>query len=138
MLIASRTLLLACALLCGAQAAHACTCLRQSAGEKLKDSAAVFVGEVLAVSKDAAKQTMAINFKVERYWKGVTYPEVLVVSSLPGPGSCGLWAEVGDKYLVYASRKKQLHTSACTSLRLKDAADDLKMLGKGKVLKPRR
>jgi hypothetical protein len=131
-------MLLACALLFGAQAAYACTCLQLSAGEKLKESEAVFVGEVLAVSKDLEKQTMAINFKVERYWKGVTYHEVLVVTYLPGPGSCGLWAEVGDKYLIYASRKKQLHTSACTSLRLKAATEDLKKLGKGKVLKPRR
>ena len=138
MLTVSRTMLLACALVCGAQAAYACTCLQLSAGEKLKASEAVFVGEVLAVSKDSEKQTMAVNFKVERYWKGVTYPEVLVVSSLPAPGSCGLGVEVGEKFLVYAAREKQLHTSACTSKRLKDAADELKRLGKGKVLKPRR
>ena len=137
MLPASRSLLLACAILCGAQNAYPCKCAQQSAGRKLKQSEAVFVGEVVAVSRDTAKRTMAINFKVEEYWKGVTYREVLVVSTLPGPGSCGLAVEVGEKFLVYASRNRQLQTSLCSSRPLKDATDDLKKLGKGKVLKPR-
>ncbi len=120
MLTASRSLLLACAILFGAQNAYPCKCAQQSADKKLKEAEAVFVGEVLAVSRDTAKRTMAINFKVEEYWKGVTYREVLVVSTLPGPGSCGLRVEVGEKFLVYASRNKQLQTSLCSSRPLKD------------------
>jgi len=103
--------------------------------EKYRASEAVFVGEVVAVSGDAEKRTMAIKFKVEEYWKGVTYPDMIVVSPLPKADSCGLAVEVGGKYLVYAWRDGQLQTSVCSSLSLEHAADELKKLGKGKPYK---
>lgn len=131
----SRVIFLIGSLLFGAQHAYPCSCLPRSPDKKLKESEAVFVGEAIAVSKDFQKRTMAVKFKVERYWKGVTYPEVIVISSLPGGGSCGLPVEVGGKFLIYASRSKQLETSICSSRRIGVAADELKKLGKGKVLK---
>jgi 2-phosphoglycerate kinase len=109
--------------------------LPRSVTKKLRESEAVFVGEVVAISIDAQKRTMAIKFRVERHWKGVTSPDMIVITSVPGPGSCGLSVEVGSKFLIYASRSKQLETSLCSSRRIEAASDEMKKLGKGKTLK---
>jgi|HubBroStandDraft_1064217.scaffolds.fasta_scaffold56371_2 hypothetical protein len=118
--------------------ASACECICKKYGDGTpiameQHSAAVFVGEVVSVTEFKEKDLVGVmvNFRVERYWKGVKKQEIVVRMS---------WAccdrphpKIGDNYLVYAVSKKRETT--CTRTRALNLADeDLPVLGAGKTL----
>jgi hypothetical protein len=116
----------------------ACECICKQFGDgspiaMRQHAAAVFVGEVLAVTEFKDVKGMVgveVNFRVERYWKGVKQPEMTIrmnwaCCDKPHP-------RIGDKYLVYAVGKKRETT--CTRTNQLDLADeDLRTLGPGKT-----
>ena len=121
---------------------HPCTCNFMKPEKKLRKARAVFVGEVVAVGSNSEDSwaTVAIKFKVEKYWKGVGDPHITVVSA---PGiccTCGLKVVSGAKYLIYAFKMEngQLETDLCVSRPVESEVyqEELRVLGKGKLPKP--
>ena len=118
---------------------YSCSCVNiGSPREELKKAKAVFVGEVIQIySGSGDKEYPAvIGLKVERYWKGIKRSETIEVLSDLGTRSCGI-VPLKGKYLVYAyKRGKNLITHGCTrTKKIEDAAEDLRELGEGKMLK---
>ena len=127
----------------GAATVYPCTCEFWKPEKKLRKARAVFVGEVVAIGSNDKDRfaTVSIKFKVGRYWKGIKEPHITVVSA---PGiccTCGLNVSVGLKYLIYAFKTEhdQIETSLCMSAPLdaERSQDELRVLGKGKILKTR-
>ncbi len=122
-----------------APATYSCVCEIMKPGKKLQEAKAVFVGEAVEIGGNDKSDwaTVAVKFKVDRYWKGVKEEFVTVVGAPASVGACGLPVEIGKKYLIYAFEldKDQLETSFCSSRRLDGAEDDLAIIGKGKNLK---
>ena len=116
----------------------ACECICKKFGDGSpiameKHASAVFVGEVLTVTefKDAnGLAGVVVNFRIERYWKGVKQHEMTARMSWVCCDT--LHPKIGDKYLVYAIGKKRETT--CTRTNQLDLADeDLRALGSGKT-----
>jgi len=124
-------------------ASHACECHCDNPGmngpkEMERRAKAVFVGEIIklreATPEDERNHSSPYVFRVrvERYWKGVTTPEISISAMDGPPGCCGIELKVGEKYLIYAVYKDL--RIACTRTRpLESAAEDLKALGPGKT-----
>ena len=120
---------------------YPCTCEIMKPSKKLKEARAVFIGEVVEIGHNDKSRwaTVAVKFKVEKYWKGVKEPYITVVTA---PGiccTCGLKVEAGTRYLIYAFDLEdgQIETSLCTSAPVDSelSIEELKVLGKGKLLK---
>jgi hypothetical protein len=128
-------------LLMSANAALGCVCETPDVPVALKRASAVFVGEVISIVNRRAR------FKVERYWKGASYPEVSLVMGgsvlrrtkkyrrIAVHTSCDIEFEEGERYLVYASYSGgYLRAWTCSrTRRLAYAEDDLKKLGEGQL-----
>lgn len=128
---------LAGVLLLGDAATYACSCIDPPPPLKeLKKARAVFVGEVVEVEERIDiddEYRYIVKFKVERYWKGVKQPEIVILSNLP-LGDCGrLYFEAGKKYLVYAFGKQLIAYGCRRTARLASAAEDLNALGAGRT-----
>lgn len=121
----------------------ACSCLRADPKDSLEKrvndarnaSTAVFAGTVLKKSLDGS--LVVVRFRVERSWKGSLPVEVDIFTGPGAGGDCGFglggFVE-GSEYLVYASGHSQLFTGICQRTKaLSVAAEDLKILGEGKV-----
>lgn len=107
-------------------------CRVPSLPEAIKEARAIFRGKVVGVTEEGSVKTF--EFKVERYWKGVKTRKVFVNASQNVRYEP--WFQVGQRYLVYASRGDdgKLWENRCsTSKRVEDAAPDYKLLGRGKV-----
>jgi hypothetical protein len=96
-----------------------------SSSEALKTSDIVFTGEIVEIVNESSSDEEKITFKVESVWKrdvGETFTLTTYRQS------CGFFGEVGEKYLIYAyKRKETFTTNGCTRSRfLDDAAEDLK------------
>ena len=102
----------------------------KSVKSALKQSAAVFSGEVLEIKK-GGNFTEAL-FRVERSWKGVEVEEVSVSESDSTAESPHY--RVGERYLVFAGiQNGKLFTGNCSrTKKIADAGGDLQQLGKGK------
>ena len=113
------------------QASTAVRCAPQlkSVAGTLKQSDAVFVGEVIEAN-DATSFREA-RLRVEQSWKGAETSEVRVVAprTIEAPRY-----QVGERYLVFASLQDgKLFTANCSrTKRIDHAAEDLKQLGAGK------
>lgn len=122
-------------------AMYACSCDFWSPSKKLRKAKAVFVGEAVEIGTNdkSAGFPVAIKFKVERYWKGAKQENITIVTTPLACCACALRATVGLKYLIYAfeTEEGQLETSLCASIAHDRAADELKVIGKGKKLKPK-
>ena len=128
----------------GAKDARACTCVRGSPEEGLRESEAVFSGEVVDVDEDADEDFVPgppplhlnpVTFEIEESWKGVSEGQQQIVVRGDGPGaSCGIQFREGKRYLVYASRGGEgedgpLGTGVCEGTKpLAAAEDDLQVL----------
>jgi hypothetical protein len=136
-----RTVLLLTFVALSASAVYPCVCEIMKPSKKLRKAKAVFIGEVVEIGRnDKSEQaSVAVKFKVERYWKGVKEQFVTVVGAPAAAGACGLPVEIGKKYLIYAFKMEegQLETSFCDSRWIDRATEDLAFLGKGKELKPK-
>jgi hypothetical protein len=121
--------------------ASACSCdfrfpvksVKQQVVEARMQSKAVFSGEVVEIIADPPIYSLRVKFRVEKYWKGVLSNEVIVVTGRGG-GDCGYRFKVGAHYLVFAyGVDTRLGTNICQRTKeLAEAAEDLKLLGKGK------
>lgn len=112
---------------------EACRC-RQPPPPKtaLKQSAAVFAGEVTAI--EPAGRQLSVTFKITTTWKG-TKGKTITVKTNASSAACGCSFKKGTKYLVYCpkSKARTLSTNLCTRTKAYAAAKaDLKALGDGK------
>ena len=89
----------------------ACSCSESSSCQRLGSASAVFVGEVLEVSK--GRQGRVARIRVLRSWKGQP-AEIVTVSTPWDEGMCGVAFRPGERRLVYASgTERNLGTSIC-------------------------
>ena len=119
--------------------AYACSCMDVPLKNDIRDSDAVFSGEVRSIDEEATVGggIMAapgrISFAVEDSWKGVTTETVDVYGQGDGANCYNLFEE-GEAYLVYASRAKEadapLKNIGCGETKpLAGAGEDLRLLG---------
>jgi hypothetical protein len=125
----------------------ACSCLSRvpsdaSVSRKVKyersKSKVVFSGQVLEISERSinGSQENVVTFRVIESWKRVRTNTVKVVTPRPTPASCGYEFRVGASYLVYVQYEedKDFWTGICSrTMELAKAAEDLRILGKGKM-----
>ena len=113
----------------GAGSTMRCLIHPKSVKVTVKQSAAVFSGEVLEIRNDG--NYLAARFRVERSWKGVAAEEVSVITvdTAESPHY-----RIGEKYLVFAGiRDGKWFTGNCSrTKRLESAQEDLQQLGEGK------
>ncbi len=139
-----RVVLTVVVLLLASRAGFACDCdlpragkpIKQEVAEARNKSRAVFLGTVVAIDKKPGDLYVAVRFTIEEFWKGALRKEVTVFTG-QGGGDCGYKFEVGQRYLVYAYRYNDtdLGTNICQrTTGLIEAAEDLKVLGKGKLI----
>lgn len=114
-------------------AAHAtprCFTEPKSVKPALKQSKAVFLGEVLEIKTGG--NYLQVRFRVERSWKGVSTEEISLStdSTVESPHY-----RVGEKYLVFAALYEgRLFTGTCSrTKRLEYAKSDLDQLGEGRT-----
>jgi hypothetical protein len=119
--------------------AVACSCgtpseptLKERVNKELKNSAVVFSGRVVSVTKIPISTNVAVKFLTNEFWKGSLGEHVTVITGGKN-GICGFRFRVGESYLVYAGNageKKDLFTHSCTrTARLSVSGEDLKILG---------
>lgn len=133
-----RTVLLLTFIGLSASAVYPCECEIIKPSKKLRKAKVVFIGQVVEIGRNDKSQqaTVAVKFKVERYWKGVKEQFITVVGAPASAGACGLPVKMGEKYLIYAFKNgDEFETSFCDSRWLELATEDLAVLGKGKELK---
>ncbi|HYE73008.1 MAG TPA: hypothetical protein VEF04_06750 [Blastocatellia bacterium] len=119
---------------------YPCSCVYGSPRQERKKAKAVFVGQVVEVYSGSGRDDYPAiaELKVERYWKGIKKSETIEVLSDMGLHSCrAVLYKKGARYIVYAFEDKgSLVTHGCTRTReIEEAAEDLKELGEGKILK---
>ena len=114
-----------------------CSCLwTPSVSQALSEAQAVFVGRVVSKRPttrgtfwETSPGEFAYEFRVERSWKGVTGPSVIILTGAGG-GDCGWPFELGGRYLVYAHDSEGLRTNICTrTASIGEAGGDLAALG---------
>jgi hypothetical protein len=107
-------------------------CLNEPKSVKLalKQSAAVFVGEVLQVKDGRNYHYLEARFRVESSWKGVEAEEVSVFTEGESIAESPHY-RVGQKYLVFAGRRDgRLFTGVCSrTKKVEYASGDLQQLG---------
>jgi hypothetical protein len=113
----------------GANSTMRCLIEPKSIKGALKNSTAVFSGEVLEIRSGV--NFLQARFRVERSWKGVEAEQVSVLTENTAESP---HYRVGEKYLVFAGiRDGKLFTGNCSrTKRLEYAEEDLKQLGEGK------
>lgn len=114
-----------------AEPASACECLKPlSPAKELKGATAVFVGEVRGITE--GRESLAIEFSLERVWKGSSQKQITVQTPKYG-SDCGIEFRTGMKYIVYAYGKGVLTVGRCSRTKEVDRAkEDLQALGEGK------
>ena len=115
-------------------AAHACKCAQPaSASAEAASAAAVFEAQVAKITA-ADPQTLLVELKVSRAWKGVNAEQVTVRTPAESP-ACGYPFQLGQSYLVYAqSGSEALSVHHCSRTRaIEDAKQDIIELGLGSV-----
>ena len=113
-------------------AAENIRCVTPSVKAALRNSGAVFAGEVLSESKNGSERTF--EFLVKRYWKGAGKKKIKV--SVHESARYQAWFEVGKSYLVFAGADEdgRLYDSRCSGSKLlSEASEDLKALGRAKI-----
>lgn len=135
-----RIVLLVCLSAFFSTEAFTCTCEFMETKKRLRNARAVFIGEVVEISHNDKNRwaTVAVRFKVDRYWKGVKEPYITVVTAPSICCTCGLKVQVGTEYLIFAfaNETDQIETNYCASAPLdsKRSAEELKVIGEGKTL----
>ena len=119
--------------------AYACSCMSLPLENSIRNSDAVFSGEVQNIDEGAVAgggrlpAPGRITFAVEDSWKGVATETVDVYGQGDGANCYNLFEE-GEAYLVYASRGKEadapLKNVGCGETKpLAGAEPDLRLLG---------
>ena len=124
----------------GGQNVYACSCSEVKTEKKvsykrwLKEfDGAVFTGRVVMIEKIAARYELKVTFEVERFWKGVETPKMIIYTAIDG-AACGVTYVEGENYLVIANRSgDKLYTDLCSWLWYsKNEKAFMKGLGRGK------
>jgi hypothetical protein len=126
------------------QPAYACSCRSLTTREALGAADAVFTGTVTKIDrKSAGDQSWSdYRFAVTRVFKGTVYVDQ-VISSERDSAACGLGAEVGSQWVVFAQQTvkgtgmdavARLSTSLCSGNIA--AADAPRVLGAGREPQP--
>ena len=119
----------------------ACTCEnRNTSAQEFETVDAAFSGKVTEMTEIKTENGLIegylVKFRVEQSWKFIDQSELIIFT--PGVGMCGYPFDVGETYLIYASRKdrKELTTGICRkTAKLKYAKEELKDLKNRKQLK---
>lgn len=112
----------------------ACRCAQPESLKIYQDRAAlVFTGEVIEIGEELPEskglsQVFEVKFKVIKWWKGGSGKEVVILDT---KSTCSPGFEKGKKWLVYAVGEAHTTNVCDGTLRLKDAQEHLKVLGKG-------
>ena len=120
---------------------YACSCAGVSPSEAFEMSESVFVGKVLNTKQEREQEGIvgtisyrdANLFKVTQVWKGINQSQIIVYDN-GFEASCGFEFEIGNSYLVYASKDNngELDTGLCNrTAEVSNAGEDLKFLGQG-------
>lgn len=114
--------------LLGSCPAFACTCAKpvgnptqeELLAHRLGASAAVFLGRVTSVRQPKFRPgdrtgpaLLSYKFRVERAWKGSSRGRKVVIRTWSQRSMCGCAFEIGERYLIFAYREGELHTSIC-------------------------
>jgi hypothetical protein len=85
----------------------------------------VFTGEIVEVQQGSAPDEEKIKFKIKSIWKK-NVGETFTLTTYRV--SCGFFGKMGDEYLIYAYKRKEIFTTnGCTRTRLlQKATEDLK------------
>ncbi|MCG8419708.1 MAG: hypothetical protein MJE77_17380, partial [Proteobacteria bacterium] len=110
--------------------ALACSCARVDVEEAFTQSDAILIGEVVTIEQssgvpdDGPSSVYRVTVRATRWFKGESQVDIAVHTS-GSDASCGFAFEVGQSYLIYASRYEGiLGTGLCTRTRLVDGAED--------------
>lgn len=128
----------------GVNGAFACSCslprgnksIKAQVEKAHKESAAVFVGEVIEIVKKPNTYFVTVKLKVEKTWSNEYKKEVFLVTG-QGGGDCGYKFEIGKKYLIYAyyGNKNMLQTNICTRTSDAEQNEDIAFLNR--IKKPK-
>lgn len=123
--------------------AAACSCIMPPPPDQaLNEANAVFSGEVIEITDNRNLingNGRTVIFKVDENWKGIENGEVAITTG-NNEADCGFPFEVGQSYLVYASKNgmydsNSLSTTICNrTVQLANANEDLNVLGKGEKI----
>jgi hypothetical protein len=111
-----------------------CDCAVTSVKQEYKRSKAVFVGKVTNIIENDDSKTF--EFRVEKYWKGVTTKIIKVTVSKTMRFEP--FYKLGSRYLIYAysGNDGNLQTSKCTrGSEVQYVQEDFKLLGKAKRMR---
>lgn len=117
--------------------ALACSCVEGGAKEKVKRSAAVFLGRVVDIGgsiKGEVGRLRKYTFEVEATWKGELNKRTTVYSYDGEGASCGYHFKQNGSYLVYSYPGKEglLQTNLCSgNIAEVKAGEELLVLGPG-------
>jgi hypothetical protein len=120
--------------------AYACSCQIAPREKDFEASAAVFEGQVTAITsnKEASGrpgEIARVRLNVIQSWKGLQTEQVTVLT--PASASeCGYSFQMGKSYLIYAAATKgeEFAVSSCSRTRdIADAQDDIRAMGTGVV-----
>lgn len=105
-------------------------CAVPTFNQSFQNAKSVFIGEVISEKKNGDVRTF--KFKAEKYWKGSSAKNITI--NAYETMRYQAWFKVGGKYLIFADEiEGKLRVGRCSrSKDLKQAKDDLKLLGKGK------
>lgn len=103
-------------------------------GAALGQSDAVFVGTVVEIQTES-RWRKTISFEIESIWKGKLQSRIMITTG-SGNADCGFPFELGEIYLVYASKGSETvpSTNICTrTRRFREARTDIRRLNKLKA-----
>ena len=133
-------------LVASAGVSAACTCmhLRGDPAQAFTAASAVFSGKVVEITEGESSspidlKQLTVKFRVEKSWKLVRQPEVMVLT-VNMTNLCGFPFKVGESYLVYGRGGNNLFgTDICTrTTGLMSAKEDLEFLKHKPLLKIRK
>jgi hypothetical protein len=133
------------------KAAYGCDCVPPDFDEAFTQADAVFTGKVVSIEGQKFDEPQRFHFKIDQFWKGVSNSEIALVSGGTFKTDKGTW-EIeysscfmksfvkGEKYLVFANNwgGNWIARTCSRTTKAANNEEDLKKLGKGKVLKQKR
>lgn len=104
LLVAAATALAGAVALVDPSPAWACSCAPTSVQQSLDRADAVFTGTVTRSARNGygADARLELRFDVSRVFKGQVYDDQVLFTA-PDGGGCGLEAEVGSSWLIFAT-----------------------------------
>ena len=105
-------------------------CIGPSSKGRAKDADAIFIGKAIKwveTTTDVGKDGYAVQFQVEKAWRGVSSPTIIINS--PNPVVCGFLFVPGSTYLLYAKHHVTGLAWGCKELPNPTALEEIRLLG---------